>query len=366
MGFNCGIVGLPNVGKSTLFNALTQSQAAEAANFPFTTIEPNVGRIAVPDGRLDAIAGVVKPEQVVPTQLEFVDIAGLVKGASKGEGLGNQFLGQIREVDAICHVLRCFDEGGVAHVTGAPDPAGDADTVTTELMLADMERLSRLTKALVKTTRGGDKAAVVELKLAEQALKLLEAGKPARLLEVSAEDAKVFKGLGLLTAKPVLYVLNVDEDAAAAGNDLSAKAAAMAEAEGAGWVVISARIEDEVAQLSDPGERVEFLESLGLAETGLARVIAAGYGLLGLITFFTANEKEARAWTVREGATALDAAGKIHTDFARGFICAETISYDDFIGLGGEQAARDAGKMRAEGRDYIVKDGDLLLFRFNV
>jgi len=255
MGFNCGIVGLPNVGKSTLFNALTQSQAAEAANFPFTTIEPNVGRVAVPDGRLDAIGDIVKPQRVVPTQLEFVDIAGLVKGASKGEGLGNQFLGQIREVDAICHVLRCFDEGGVAHVTGAPDPVGDADTVTTELMLADMESLSRRSEALVKKTRGGDKAAV-ELKLAEQALSLLEEGKPARLLEASADDAKVFKGLGLLTAKPVLYVLNVDEDAAADGNDLSAKAAAMAEAEGAGAVVISASIEDEVAQLSDPGERV--------------------------------------------------------------------------------------------------------------
>ena len=358
MGFNCGIVGLPNVGKSTLFNALTQSQAAEAANFPFTTIEPNVGRVAVPDRRLDAITDIVKPQLVVPTQLEFVDIAGLVKGASKGEGLGNQFLGQIREVDAICHVLRCFDEGG--------DPVGDAETVTTELMLADMERLSRRSEALVKKTRGGDKAAGVELKLAEQALSLLEQGKPARQLEVSGDDEKAFKGLGLLTAKPVLYVLNVDEDAADDGNDLSAKAAAMAAAEGAGWVVISARIEDEVAQLTDPAERTEFLETLGLAETGLDRVIAAGYRLLDLITYFTANEKEARARTLPAGATALEAAGKIHTDFARGFICAETISYDDFIALGGEQAARDAGKMRAEGRDYIVKDGDLLLFRFNV
>ena len=366
MGFTCGIVGLPNVGKSTLFNALTQSQAAEAANFPFTTIEPNVGRVAVPDGRLDAIGDIVKPQRVVPTQLEFVDIAGLVKGASKGEGLGNQFLGQIREVDAICHVLRCFDEGGVAHVTGAPDPVGDADTVTTELMLADMESLSRRSEALVKKTRGGDKAVAVELKLAEQALSLLEEGKPARLLEASADDAKVFKGLGLLTAKPVLYVLNVDEDAAADGNDLSAKATAMAETEGAGAVVISARIEDEVAQLSDLGERVEFLETLGLAETGLDRVIAAGTRLLDLITYFTANEKEAHAWTLPSGATALDAAGQIHTDFARGFICAETISYDDFVGLGGEQAAKDAGKMRQEGRDYKIRDGDVLLFRFNV
>ncbi|MCH7936683.1 MAG: redox-regulated ATPase YchF [Proteobacteria bacterium] len=366
MGFNCGIVGLPNVGKSTLFNALTGSQAAEAANFPFTTIEPNIGRVAVADGRLDAIADIVKPRQVVPTQLEFLDIAGLVKGASQGEGLGNQFLGQIRGVDALCHVLRCFEGGDVAHVTGAPDPVGDAETVTTELMLADIESLSRRSEALVKKTRGGDKAAAAELKLAEQAMGLLEEGKPARLLELAAENAKVFKVLGLLTAKPVLYILNVDENAAADGNELSAKAAAMAEAEGAGAVVISARIEDEVAQLSDPAERVEFLKSLGLAETGLVRVIAAGYRLLGLITFFTANEKEAHARTLPSGATALDAAGQIHTDFARGFICAETISHDDFIGLGGEQAARDAGKMRAEGRDYKVQDGDLLLFRFNV
>ncbi len=366
MGFNCGIVGLPNVGKSTLFNALTQTQAAEAANFPFTTIEPNVGRVSVPDPRLDAIADVAKPASVVPTGLEFVDIAGLVKGASKGEGLGNQFLGQIREVDAIIHVLRCFGESDVTHVSGAPDPKSDAETVATELMLADMERLSRRSESLVKKTRGGDKETRAELAVVERALECLEAGNPARTLEVSAGDERILRGLGLLTAKPVLYVLNVDEEHAATGNELSEQAAGMAKAEGAGSVVISARIEDEIAQLSDPAERAEFLETLGLKETGLARVIAAGYGILGLITFFTANEKEARAWTVPEGTTAVEAAARIHTDFARGFIAAETISFDDFVELGGEQGAREAGKMRAEGRDYIVKDGDLLLFRFNV
>ncbi len=366
MGFNCGIIGLPNVGKSTLFNALTQSQDAEAANFPFTTIEPNIGRVSVPDPRLDTIADVAKPDSAVPTQLGFVDIAGLVKGASKGEGLGNQFLGNIREVDAIIHVLRCFGEGDVTHVSGAPDPKSDAETVATELMLADMERLNRRADGLTKKTRGGDKEARAELAVVERALALLEEGRPARQLEVSAGDEGILRRLGLLTAKPVLYVLNVDEDHAAAGNALSEQAAGMAADEGAGSVVISAKIEEEIAQLSDPAERAEFLETLGLNETGLARVIAAGYGLLGLITFFTANEKEARAWTVPEGATAVEAAAQIHTDFARGFIAAETISFDDFVELGGEQGAREAGRMRAEGRDYIVKDGDLLLFRFNV
>ncbi|NQU62367.1 MAG: redox-regulated ATPase YchF [Rhodospirillales bacterium] len=361
MGFNCGIVGLPNVGKSTLFNALTQSQAAEAANFPFTTIEPNIGRVSVPDARLDAIAAIAKPEAVVPTQMEFVDIAGLVKGASKGEGLGN-----IREVDAIVHVLRCFGEGGITHVAGAPDPVSDAGTVSTELMLADMDSLTRRSENLIKKARGDDKAAKIELALVERALKLLEDGKPARDLEVSTDEAKVFHGLGLLTSKPVLYVLNVDEDHAADGNALSDVATAMATAEGAGAVVISAKIEEEVAQLADAAERAEFLESLGLAETGLARIIRAGYGLLHLITYFTAGPKEVRAWTVPDNATAQEAAGVIHTDFAKGFIAAETISYDDFVTLGGEQPAKDAGKMRAEGRDYRVKDGDLMLFRFNV
>ncbi len=366
MGFNCGIVGLPNVGKSTLFNALTRSQAAEAANFPFTTIEPNIGRVAVPDERLDAVADIAKPAAVVPTGLEFVDIAGLVEGASKGEGLGNQFLGQIRGVDAVIHVLRCFTEGDVTHVTGAPDPVADAGTVATELMLADMESLNRRRDGLIKKTRGGDKEAEAELAVAKGALKLLEAGRPARELDVAAGNEGIFKGLGLLTAKPVLYVLNVDEDHAALGSELSEKAAAMAAQEGAGWVVISARIEEEIAQLADAAERVEFLESLGLTETGLARVIHAGYGLLGLITFFTVNEKEAHAWTVPAGATAVAAAAQVHTDFAKGFIAAETITYDDYVTLGGENAAKEAGKMRAEGRDYVVQDGDVILFRFNV
>jgi len=366
MGFNCGIVGLPNVGKSTLFNALTESQAAEAANFPFTTIEPNVGRVSVPDDRLDALAAIAHPEQVLSTQLEFVDIAGLVKGASKGEGLGNKFLGNIREVDAIVHVLRCFDGGDVTHVDGAADPVSDAETVSTELMLADMESLAKRIDPLTKKTRGQDKVAVVELALVKRALELLENGQPARKLDLTEEEQKPFRMLGLLTSKPVLYVLNVDEDSAAEGNALSAKAAVMAAGEGAASVVISARIEEEVSQLGDPAERLEFLEALGLTETGLARVVRAGHKLLGLATFFTVGPKEVRAWTIPTGATAQESAGVIHTDFARGFIAAETIGYDDYISLGGEQAAKDAGKMRAEGRSYKVKDGDVLLFRFNV
>ena len=365
MGFNCGIVGLPNVGKSTLFNALTESQAAEAANFPFTTIEPNVGRVSVPNDRLDALAAIVKPEAVLPTQLEFVDIAGLVKGASRGEGLGNKFLGNIREVDAIVHVLRCFG-GDAGNGNGDADPVDDAETVSTELMLADMESLSKRIEPLTKKARGQDKAAVAELALAQRALELLQSGEPARRLDLADGERKAFRMLGLLTSKPVLYVLNVDEDSAALGNDLSAAAAAMAESEGAASVVISARIEEEVAQLSDPAERVEFLETLGLSETGLAKVVRAGYELLGLLTFFTAGPKEVRAWTIPAGWPAEDAAGAIHTDFQRGFIAAETIFYDDYITLGGEQPAKDAGKMRAEGRDYTVKDGDVILFRFNV
>ncbi len=360
MGFNCGIVGLPNVGKSTLFNALTQSQAAEAANFPFTTIEPNIGRVSVPDSRLDALAEIVKPEKMVPTRLEFVDIAGLVKGASKGEGLGNKFLGNIREVDAIIHVLRCFD-GDIA-----AGPVGDADVVATELMLADMESLQKRTDTLVKKSRGGDKTAAAELALVERTLKLLEAGEAARGLDVEPEDAKALRMLGLLTSKPVLYVLNVDEDHADTGNALSRKAAAMAAGEGASSVIISAKIEEEVAQLANPAERGEFLESLGLSEPGLDRVVRAGYGVLNLITFFTAAPNEVRARTVVKGTTAQEAAGVVHTDFAKGFIAAETIAYGDYIGLGGEQAAKEAGKMRAEGRDYTVRDGDVILFRFNV
>ncbi len=366
MGFTCGIVGLPNVGKSTLFNALTATGAAEAANFPFTTIEPNVGRVSVPDARLDALAEIAKPEKVVPTGLEFVDIAGLVKGASHGEGLGNKFLGNIREVDAIAHVLRCFTDANVAHVTGEPDPVGDAETVMTELMLADMESLEKRRDPLVKKVRGGDKAAAGELALVEGALKLLEDGRPARALDVAAADESTFRGLGLLTAKPMLYVANVDEDAAGEGNALSRKAADLAAKEGAEWVVISAGIEEEIAALDDAAEREEFLGALGLAETGLGRVIRAGYGLLDLITFFTVNPKEAHAWTVKRGTLAPEAAGRVHTDFEKGFIAAEAISWDEFVSLGGEQAARDAGKMRTEGRDYEVRDGDVLLFRFNV
>lgn len=366
MGFKCGIVGLPNVGKSTLFNALTQTQAAQAANFPFCTIEPNVGRVAVPDDRLDTLAGLAKSAKVIPTQLEFVDIAGLVKGASKGEGLGNQFLGNIREVDAVCHVLRCFEDGDITHVEGTVDPVRDAEIIETELMLSDMESLERRIAPLQKKANSGEKDAKAEVDLMSRALSLLQDGKPARMMEVAKEERKAFRMLHLLTAKPVLYVCNVEEDSAADGNTFSAKVAEKAAAEGAQSVVISAAIESEVAQLDDPADKAEFLESLGLEETGLARVIRAGYRLLDQITFFTVGPKEARAWTVKRGATAPQSAGVIHTDFERGFIAAETIAYDDFVGLGGEAGAKDAGKMRLEGRDYIAKDGDVFHFRFNV
>jgi GTP-binding protein YchF len=366
MGFNCGIVGLPNVGKSTLFNALTATQAAEAANFPFCTKEPNVGRVGVPDPRLDKIAAIAKSAKIIPTQLEFVDIAGLIRGASKGEGLGNQFLGNIREVDAIVHVLRCFVDDDITQVEGDVDPLRDAETVETELMLADLDSLERRLTPLQKKAKGGDKEAKALAELMERALALLQDGKPARTLELAAEEKPLFNSLYLLTGKPVVFVCNVEEASAATGNALSEKVAAMAQAQGAVSVVVSAAIEAEVAQLGDAGDKREFLESLGLEEPGLNRVIRAGYKLLDLITFFTVGPKEARAWTVHRNAKAPEAAGVIHTDFERGFIRAETIDYDSFVTLGGEQACKEAGKMRMEGRDYVVQDGDIFHFRFNV
>ena len=366
MGFNCGIVGLPNVGKSTLFNALTSTAAAEAANYPFCTIEPNIGRVAVPDARLAVLAALGKSAKIVPTQLEFVDIAGLVRGAARGEGLGNQFLGHIREVDAIAHVLRCFEGGDVTHVEGSIDPGRDAETVETELMLADLESLERRLVAAQKKARGNDKEAKAQLAVIEPVLALLRAGQPARNFAASPDEAPILKSLQLLTAKPVLYCANVEETAAATGNALSARVAEYAAARGAVSVVVSAAIEAEVAQLAEPEEKRDFLESLGLAAAGLARVLLAGYGLLGLITFFTVGPKETRAWTVAQGAKAPQAAGVIHTDFEKGFIRAETIAYADFVAAGGEQGARDAGRMRLEGAEYVIADGDILHFRFNL
>ncbi len=365
MGFQCGIVGLPNVGKSTLFNALTATATAEAANYPFCTIEPNVGRIQVPDPRLGAIVDLAKPPKTTLTQVDFVDIAGLVAGASRGEGLGNKFLAHIRDVDAIAHVLRCFEDPNIAHVPGVLDPVADAETVETELMLADLDSLERRTEPLARRARGGDKEAKAMLALVERATAHLEDGRPARGLEVAAGECALFRQMQLLTAKPVMYVCNVEEGAAA-GNALSDRVAERAAAEGVAWVVISAAIEAEVAQLADSDERAEFLATIGLEEPGLARFIRVGYALLGLITFFTVGPKEARAWTIPDGTRAARAAGAIHTDFERGFIAAETIAYDDFIACGGELGAREAGKMRQEGRDYVVRDGDVILFRFNV
>ena len=366
MGFRCGIVGLPNVGKSTLFNALTETAAAQAANYPFCTIEPNVGRVAVPDERLHQIAAIAKSAQTIETQIDFVDIAGLVRGASQGEGLGNKFLATIREVDAIVHVLRCFTGGDVTHVEGRVDPIADAEVVETELMLADLDSLERRVPNLAKKAQQGDKEAKIEASVLGQALDLLKQSKPARLVKPKdAEEGKALERAQLLTAKPVLYVCNVDEGDAADGNDLSARVFGKAAAEDAGAVIVSAAIEAEIATLGE-SDRTAFLADLGLEETGLTRVIRAGYQLLGLITFFTAGPKESRAWTVPSCAKAPQAAGVIHTDFERGFIRAETIAFDDFIACGGEAAAKEAGKMRAEGKDYVVQDGDVLLFRFNV
>jgi ribosome-binding ATPase len=366
MGFRCGIVGLPNVGKSTLFNALTETQAAQAANYPFCTIEPNVGQVAVPDERLEKIASIAKSAKVIPTQLAFVDIAGLVKGASKGEGLGNQFLGNIREVDAIVHVLRCFEDDDIQHVANKVDPLTDAEVVETELMLSDLESLEKRVPAAAKRATSGDKEAKAMASVLGQALELLRQGKPARLTEPKDdEETRLFAQAQLLTAKPVLYVCNVAEEDAAEGNALSAQVFEKAAAEGAEAVVVSAAIESELVAM--PAEdRAEYLAELGLTESGLSRVIRAGYKLLGLKTFFTAGPKEARAWTFPSGAKAPQAAGEIHTDFEKGFIRAETIAYDDYVTLGGEAPAREAGKLRQEGKEYVVQDGDVLHFKFNV
>jgi GTP-binding protein YchF len=363
MGFKCGIVGLPNVGKSTLFNALTETAAAQAANYPFCTIEPNFGEVAVPDPRLDALAQLAKSAEIVPTRLTFVDIAGLVRGASKGEGLGNQFLAAIREVDAIAHVVRCFEDSDVTHVEGKIDPIADIETIETELMLADLDSLERRVDALEKKAKGGDKEAKETLDLMQRSLTLLREGKPARLLQRKPEEEKAFHALGLITALPVLYVCNVEEAAAATGNAFSRAVEARAQTEGAGCVVISAKIESEIAVLP-LAERADYLEAVGLQEPGLNRLIRAGYDLLHLVTFFTAGPKEARAWTVTQGSRAPQAAGTIHTDFERGFIRAETIGYDDYVACGGETGAKEAGKMRLEGKDYIVADGDVMHFRF--
>ncbi len=366
MGFRCGIVGLPNVGKSTLFNALTETQAAQAANYPFCTIEPNVGQVSVPDERLDKIAAIANSAKIIPTQLAFVDIAGLVKGASQGEGLGNQFLGNIREVDAIVHVLRCFEDDDIQHVSNKVDPTADADVVETELMLSDLESLEKRVPAAQKKATGGDKEAKILASVLGQALDLLRDGKPARLTEPKDdEEQRLFEQAQLLTAKPVLYVCNVAEDEAATGNALSEAVAAKAAAEGAQSVVVSAAIESELVGM-DEADRGEYLAELGLEESGLARVVRAGYELLQLQTYFTAGPKESRAWTFPKGAKAPQAAGEIHTDFERGFIKAETISYEDYIASNGESGAREAGKLRQEGKDYLVQDGDVLNFKFNV
>lgn len=365
MGFNCGIVGLPNVGKSTLFNALTATAAAQAANYPFCTIEPNTGRVGVPDERLNKLAELAQSQKIIPTQLEFVDIAGLVRGASKGEGLGNQFLGHIRSTDAIIHVLRCFDNDDITHVDGSVDPLRDLTTIETELMLADMESLEKRLPGLEKRARGNDKEAKEAIEILQIVLKGLHDGIPAHKIAIKEDDLPAFKALQLLTSKPILYVCNVNEEDAVNGNAYTKQVFDYAKTNGTSAVIISANIEAEVSQLPEE-ERGDFLEALGLSETGLNRVIREGYKLLNLLTFFTIGPKEARAWTVRQNAKAPEAAGAIHTDFERGFICAETIAYDDYVACQGEAGAKAAGKLRLEGRDYVTKDGDVFHFRFNV
>ena len=363
MGFKCGIVGLPNVGKSTLFNALTQTAAAQAANYPFCTIEPNVGDVAVPDQRLDKLAQIATSKEIIPTRLTFVDIAGLVRGASKGEGLGNQFLANIRECDAIAHVVRCFEDGDITHVEGKIDPIADIETIETELMLADLESVEKRVINLEKRAKQNDKEAKETLDLVNRCLVLLREGKPARLAEVSADERKLFNSLGLLSSKPVLYVCNVEEGAAENGNAFSQQVAARAKEEGAVAVVVSAKIESEIAVLPFEDQK-DYLDAVGLTEPGLNRVIRAGYQLLGLVTYFTVGPKEARAWTIEKGTKAPQAAGVIHTDFEKGFIRSETIAYEDYVSLKGEAGARDAGKLRLEGKEYVVADGDVLHFRF--